>query len=284
MASGSVRVATCQFAVSGSLARNAAMVHRQIDQAVRRRAQVAHFPEAALTGYAGVDLPTPWDGYDWDGLDAAHRAMAEHARRKRVWIVFGSAHRLTGDHRPHNCLYALDPRGRIVERYDKRFCTAGDLQAYSCGDHLSVFSINGVRCGLLICYDVRFPELYRAYRKRQVQLMFHSFYNARAEPGPNVHTAIMRASLQARAATNYTWISGNNASGYYQSWPSVLVQPDGRIAGSLPRHRAGVMVHTVNTRANHYDASAPFRSEAMAGQLCSTRPVSDVRSRRRQSF
>lgn len=79
---------------------------------------------------------------------------------------------LTGDHKPHNSLYIINATGSIVDRYDKRFCagdpeeSAGGLVHYTPGDHLSVFTINGIRCGALICHDYRYPELYREYKRR----------------------------------------------------------------------------------------------------------------------
>lgn len=92
---------------------------------------------------------------------------------------------MTGRHKPHNSLYIIDDRGDLVDRYDKRFCAGdgspnpqtGDLANYSPGNHFSVFSINGVRCGALICHDYRYPELYRQYKRRGVEVMFH-FYHA----------------------------------------------------------------------------------------------------------
>ena len=279
---GTIKVATCQFAVGANAARNGAQVVRQIEQAKRAGADVVHFPEAALSGYAGTDLPT-WDGFDWDGLVAQTQRIQRVAREQKVWVILGSAHRLSGKNRPHNCLYAINPRGQIVERYDKCFCTTSDLRYYSCGDHLSTVVINGVRCGLLICYDVRFPELYRAYKKSKVQLLFQSFYNARAKTA-NIHTSIMPTTMRARAATNYLWVSANNSSGYYQSWSSFLAQPDGQLVQRLPRHRAGVMVNTVDTARSLYDASAPFRHRAMKGILHSGKPVKDARSRNRTAL
>ena len=279
---GVIRVATCQFAVGGDVRRNGAQVRRQIAQAKKKGAGVVHFPEAALSGYAGVDLPG-WDGFDWAALKEETEAVCDLARRTGVWVVVGSAHPLSGRHAPHNCLYVIGPKGRIVDRYDKRFCTNGDLDHYSPGDHLAVFEINGVLCGAEICYDVRFPELYRAYKKRGVQCMFHSFYNARAS-GPGILTVIMRPSLQARAATNYMWISATNASGHYQSWPGVFVQPDGTIIATLKNDRAGVMVNEVTTKEEFYDASAAHRELAMRGILHSGRLVSDPRSRDRRSL
>jgi predicted amidohydrolase len=279
---GVIRVATCQFPVGAAVQENAGQVRRQIAEAAGQGADVVHFPECALSGYAGTDMQS-WDAYDWRLLRTETEAVCDEARRLGVWLVAGSAHPLTGGRLPHNCLYVVDPQGRILDRYDKRFCTAGDLKFYSPGDHLTVFEVNGVVCGCAVCYDARFPELYRAYKKRGVQCLFHSFYNARAA-GPGVLTVVMRPTLQCHAATNYVWISGANASARYQCWPSVLVQPDGRIVGRLARHRAGVMVNAVDTNQQFYDASAPFRDDAIRGVLHSGGLVDDPRSHDRTSL
>lgn len=273
---GILKIATCQFAVGADVKRNSRAIQRLILSASEEGAMVVHFPECALSGYAGVAY-TSWKGYDWELLAAEMGSILQLAKKTKLWIILGSSHRLTGGHLPHNCLYAIDPKGRIAERYDKRFCTVSDLKYYTSGNHFSVFNINEVRCGLLICYDVRFPELYREYKKLGVQCLFDSFHNAR-KTGRNIHSIIMRPSLQAHAATNYMWISANNSSAFYQSWPSVFIRPDGVIVESLRRNRPGIMVNTVNTNTYLYDASAPFRDEAMAGKLNSGELVKDRRS------
>jgi predicted amidohydrolase len=121
---------------------------------------------------------------------------------------------------------------------------------------------------LLICYDVRFPELYRAYKKRQTQVIFQSFYNARAK-GANIHTKIMRQNMQVRAATNYFHLSGNNSSGYYQSWPSVFILPDGTIKAACPQHKTSLIVNEISSTDQFYDASKGHRERAMSGVLYS---------------
>jgi len=288
-----VTVATCQFPVSADIRSNLRYITRQMRAARSRGADVAHFPEAALSGYAGTDFES-FDGFDWGALASAADEVRRHAAEIGLWVVVGSAHRLSGPARPHNCLYIISSDGAVVDRYDKRFCagdpdgTAGDLAHYSPGDHGSSWTINGVRCGALICYDYRFPELYREYARQGVQLMFHSFHAARfsAAKAAAVAAAIgphfaalnraptftfpgitMPATMTASAAANYMWISCPNSSAPQSCWPAFMVRADGITVGRLRRNVPGILVTTVDTGAELYDSTAAWRGRALAGQL-----------------
>ena len=96
-----------------------------------------------------------------------------------LWLVPGSAHFLDGRTKPTDCLYLIGPPGPHRERYDKCMCTPGDQRVYSAGNRLVTRTINGVRVGLAICYDVCYPQIYAAYRERGATVMRHSFYNAK---------------------------------------------------------------------------------------------------------
>ena len=303
-------VATCQFPVSADIESNLGYVLKQSRAASRRGADVAHLPEGALSGYAGTDFES-FDGYDWSGLNGAMAAALDCARSEGIWLVLGSAHRLTGATKPHNCLYVISSSGQIVDRYDKRFCGGdadgrrGDLAHYSPGDHLSVWSINDVRCGALICYDYRFPELYRQYKQAGVELMFHSFHAARASEdmiaaqaealgpkfaavnqGPTFsYPAItMPAAMTTAAACNYIWISCPNSSAQQSFWPAFIVRADGVTVGRLRRNRPGILLTVVDTAAEYYDSTAAWRERAMAGQLNSGTVPVDSRSADRSSY
>lgn len=278
---GKLRVATCQFPVSADVAANSAWICRQLREAKRQEADIAHFPEVALSGYAGVDHEN-LEQFDWDAQRGEFETILALARDLRIWVILGAAHQLTGANRPHNSLYVIDDEGRVVDRYDKRFCTGGDLRHYSPGDHFVTFDVNNVRCGLMICYDIRFPELYRQYRKLGVEVMFHSFYNARQKPG-SIHPKIMPPTAQARAATNAMFLSVNNSCAPH-SWPSLFITPDGLIAKELPLDQPGVMVNLADTSKHYYDASGPYRLDCINGKWNSGEVVVDDRSRNRQSY
>jgi predicted amidohydrolase len=288
-----LNVATCQFSVEENTGQNLDYVLRQMKAAKGRGAHVAHFSEVCLPGYAGVDIKSMKE-FDWDRLQQAHQQIVELARELKMWVIVGSAHQLVGRHKPHNSLYIIDDKGCLVDRYDKMFCTgersgkSGDLAHYSPGSHFSVFEIRGVRCGALICHDFRYDELYREYKKLGVQLMFHSYHNARMKPAKyrsyNIWGTIVPPTMQTYAANNFMWISSNNSATPMSSWPSFFVRPDGIITGKLKNNRAGVLLSTVDTRAKIYDASVAWRDRAMKGVLHSGKLVRDSRSTQRKAF
>lgn len=286
-----LRIGICQFNVEGDVDQNRRAILKQIGQAARQGARIVHFSEAALSGYAGFDIPHT-SAIDWDSLRLATEAICQRAARCGVWVVLGSTHRLSDGHRPHNSLYAISPEGHVVERYDKRFCTGIvepgptlDQAYYTPGDHATVLDIDGWRVGLLICYDYRFPELYRDLKRRGVEVVLHSFHNARHSQRvyeeENIWKDIVPATLMCHAATNHMWISATNSTTRYSLWPSFFVRPDGLVVSRLRAHRPGVMIGEVNPSLELWDAPGPWRKRAMAGTLHSGTTVDDPRSRDR---
>ena len=279
--SGILRIATSQFPVSRNIDSNAVWIERHMRDAKKQNADIIHFPECALSGYAGVDF-TSLDSLDWRRLHTRTEAIMALADTLDLYVLLGSTHRLSEDHNPHNSLYVIDASGQIIDRYDKRFCTKGDLNYFSPGDHFVQFELNGVRCGLLICYDVRFPELYRAYRKLNVDIIFQSFYNARQKPG-GIHPKIMPVTAQAHAGINYFYMSLANSSAAH-SWPGHFITPDGLIEQKLEANKPGILFSEIDINRKYYDASKDFRMDAVNGKLNSGETVQDKKSNDRSSY
>jgi predicted amidohydrolase len=284
----SLHVATCQFSVESKIEHNRRWVLKQIAEAADHGADVVHFSECALSGYLGVDLPDV-RSLDWQRLLAATEDVLEAARRHKVWVLLGSTHRLSDGHKPHNSVYVVDPRGQVVERYDKRFCTGQngrrptlDLCHYTPGNRCTTFRVKGVTCAVLICYDYRFPELYRECKRQGADVVFHSFHNARQMTAPdpqyNIWKTIVPATMATRAAENHVWISANNSTTRPSRWPSFAVRPDGHVVGRLKLHRPGVLLTEMTRDPSLFDAPGPWREAAMNGQLHSGVPVEDERS------
>ena len=146
-------VATCQFPTSDDIQSNFRYISQLMRNAKEQHADVAHFPEACLSGYAGSDFGS-FDGFDWKLLRNCTSTLFELAGELQLWTVLGSTHQLSEPHKPHNSLYLINRDGRLVDRYDKRFCAGnaseknGDLAHYTPGNHFSVFNIEGICCGM----------------------------------------------------------------------------------------------------------------------------------------
>ena len=278
---GKLSIASCQFPVSGNIKENAKYILQQIRKAKIRGAEVVHFPECALSGYGGADFES-YDNFDWDQLKASTKEICELSNELNMWTLLGSTHLLTEDNKPHNSLYVINPNGQIIDRYDKRFCTSGDLDFYSPGDHFVNFKINNVNCGLLICFDVRFPELYREYRKLQTDIIFQSFYNAR-HAKDCIHPKIMPATARVRAGTNAFFMSLTNSSAAY-SWPCYFITPDGLVMNKLPANQPGILISDIDVSKKYYDASRSYRMDAINGKLNSGEVISDPKSTDRTSY
>lgn len=301
-----ITIATCQFPVSAQIERNRQFIVRQISRAKDHGADVVQFPECALSGYADT---ANYQKLTWAELESATRSIIELAGELGLWVILGSVHRLTGKHKPHNSLYIIDDRGEIHDRYDKRFCFGkvgdpeGELVSYSPGDHPCVFDIAGVRCGTLICHEYRYPELYREYKRLGVELVFHSYYTGNfnkkqqremqqivgkkyhgLNPGKTLPQITMPAGMHSRAADNYMWISCSNTSKRESCWPSFVVRPDGVMVGRLRRNTPGVLITQIDTSADFYNATGPWRHRAMNGQLHSGTLVKDKRSANRHEL
>lgn len=286
-----LRVATCQFPVESEISKNLRHVLRQIGESAELRADVVHFSETALSGYAGVDVPNT-DAIDREELRAATEEVMRAAKQRKLWVLLGSTHFLTGNHKPHNSVYIINPRGRIHERYDKRFCTGVegakptlDMCHYSPGDHHSIFRIKGIPCAVLICYDFRFPEIYRDLKRQGVRVIFQSFHNARKtvvdDPAYNIWKTVVPATMSTRASENGFWISANNSAARRSCWSSFSVQPDGDIVGSLKLHTSQVLLTEMDLGRSFFDPSAPWRDRAMRGVLNSGTVIRDPRSTNR---
>ncbi len=304
-----IAIATSAFSVQPDIGRNLRAVLRHLRQAAERGADVVHFPECALSGYAGVDFES-YEGFDWALLRRSTEAVQEEARAHGIWVVLGSSHPLSAGHKPHNSVYVIDSDGELRDRYDKLFCAgpassdAGDLAHYSSGSAFCVFEIAGVRCGVLICHDYRYPELYRQYKRQGVQVMFHSYHAGNVGPerwaamhaatGPENHRfhggagtlpgITMPATMVSMAANNYVWISASNTSAPQSCWPSLVVRPDGVITGRLRRNRPGLLVTEVDPSVPLCDSTVAWRDRSIDGVFHSGELVDDPRSRERREL
>jgi nitrilase len=244
------RVAAIQTVSGPEVAANLAAIEPLVAQAAGEGARLVGLPEYfAIIGLRDRDKV---EAREADGDGPIQHWLAQTARRHRVWLVGGSVPLACPDpDKVWNSLLVYDDAGRRVARYDKIHLFGFDngREKYSeertiaHGRAVQVLDSPFGRIGLSICYDLRFPELYRAMGA--VDLIFV----------PAAFTATTGAAhwetlLRARAIENLCWVvapaqGGRHANGRETHGDSMVVDPWGVVVGRLAKG-PGVVLATVD--------------------------------------
>lgn len=163
-----LQVSCVQMHWATSLERNLDTTLRYIEAAAREGSRVVLFPEANLTSYYFPYLIT----LPKDRVLRALEGVQQAAAKSNLWVITGSIQE--AGERFLNLEHVISPEGRIVHEYAKVQMAGRDEKKYCRGgDKLSLFSIDGIVCTMVICRDGRHPELYRIPAMAGAQILFH---------------------------------------------------------------------------------------------------------------
>jgi predicted amidohydrolase len=268
-------IATCQFPVSADIRLNEEYILKQLVYAKAEGADIVHFSESSLSGYAGIDF-TSFKDRDETLLQVCLEKIRKMTIKLKIWAIVGVHHFERRNKKPFNSLWLINEKGEIVDRYDKRICAGkpGELEHlyYKSGQKPVQFKIKDITCGLLICHEWRYPELYREYKHLGTEIIFQSWYDGNSsrkvylEEGQELG-GLITGTVRGNAANNYLWISASNTSKRESSFASFVVRPDGKIDQQLKRNIAGVLISKINFRKKFFDPSGPWRGRVIKGIL-----------------
>lgn len=165
-----MKIAAIQTVSTPDVDRNLRQAEVLIAQAARAQAQLVGLPEYfCLMGHRDSDKLGIAEAA---GSGPIQQFLVDMARAHRVWLVGGTMPiRADGQEaRVRNTCWVMAPDGSVCARYDKMHLFAFDngrerydeAQVLERGEQPVAFEAQGLRVGLSVCYDVRFPELYRA--------------------------------------------------------------------------------------------------------------------------
>ncbi|WP_240413767.1 carbon-nitrogen family hydrolase [Paenibacillus periandrae] len=185
---------------------NYAKLEKLLEQAVEGeiKPDVIIFPEMWNTGYA---LDRIQELADEEG-QRTHALLSEFARKHQVNIIGGSIAEKQGS-QIYNTIYVYNRAGIRVADYSKihLFRLMDEEKYLEEGTHIGQFELDGVSSGMMICYDIRFPELSRKLALGGAQIVF-----VPAEwPNPRLHH--WRTLLMARAIENQMFVVSCNRVG-----------------------------------------------------------------------
>ena len=164
------KVAVCPMSAQiGDVSANLLRAEQLIREASSQGAEVVLLQELWSTGYdlSQVNrLADPAGG-------AIEELMSRLARELNLHIVAGAI-ALNRDQRTYDTALVFDPSGKRVLEYDKThlFTVTGEDNYFQSGSEIPTVEINGIKCAVMICYDIRFPELARQLALTGVQVLF----------------------------------------------------------------------------------------------------------------
>ena len=247
---GSVKVAGIQMASSPQVGSNLTEAERLIAIAAGQGAKIVVLPEYfCIMGVKDIDKvavrETAGDG-------PIQRFLAKMAKQYKIWLIGGTAPIISNyPNKVRNSCLVFNDKGVQVARYDKIHLFGLDLGTEHYHEENTIESGNEVvvvetpygKIGLSICYDLRFPELYRAMGEIDIIVVPSAFTETTGK-------AHWESLIRARAIENLCYVIAPAQGGYHLSGRethgnSMIVDPWGVILDRLPRG-SGVVIANIN--------------------------------------
>ncbi len=169
--------------------------------------QVILFPEISLMGFvvdpSNAGIAEPMDGY-------AVTHVQRIAREYGVALICGMIEENPAG-KPYNTTFVVDKSGVVLARYRKNhlFTESPEPEVFTAGEELVTFALEGWKCGISTCFDIRFPRLFETYKKAGVECLFSGFNWIQGRNKP----AIMENLVKARAHENQFFFAAVDRSG-----------------------------------------------------------------------
>jgi nitrilase len=247
---GVSRLAALQMVSVPRVADNLAEAGRLIAMAAAQGAELVALPE--YFGIMGMKDTDKVDVREAEGDGPIQQFLSQAAKQHGVWIVGGSVPLVSADsRRVRNSCLVYDNTGKQVARYDKIHLFGfqmGEEQYHEertiePGKQPVTLDTTFGRIGLSICYDLRFPELYRAMKDIDIIFVPSAF----TETTGRAHWETL---LRARAIENLAYVvapaqGGRHENGRETHGDTMIIDPWGAVLNRMPRG-AGVVVADIN--------------------------------------
>ena len=233
-----MRLAAYQFATSGNLNHNFEIIKKAIVQASENKVDLIIFPEGALTGYPPRDL----DGADCIDVKEVSEAIQELQRmvdELDIHVIVGTID--YSDSNYYNRAYMLSPNKNKLW-YDKRALYGWDEDNFIPGNENGIYEIDGIKVGVRICFEVRFPEYFRELYRENTDLDIVLFYDV-ADMDDETRYQMIRGHLITRAVENVTSLLSVNAINPNQTAPTCFINASGVVCEELEKNREGMLIY-----------------------------------------
>ncbi len=234
------RVAAVQMASGPNVEGNLREAERLIERAVEHGAQLVALPE--YFGIMGMREEDKVSLREREGSGPIQAFLAATAKKHGIWLLGGSVPlQCDAPDKVRNSSMLYDESGRLVARYDKIHLFGFEMGEERYSEQRTIEPGNRVvtvdspfgRIGLSVCYDLRFPELYRAMKEIDIILVPSAF----TETTGRAHWEPL---IRARAIENLAYVVAPAQGGYHVNGrethgDTMIVDPWGVVLDRLPR-------------------------------------------------
>lgn len=241
-----MKIAAIQMVSGPDVAANLASARRLLEAAAAQGARLAALPEYFCL--MGMQDEAKLVQAETDGRGPIQQMLATTARELGLWLIGGTLPmRSATKERVRNTTLVFSPDGERVARYDKIHLFAFDNgrehydegRVLEAGSEPASFDAEGIRVGLSVCYDLRFPELYRRYAPCELLAVPAAFTYTTGQ----AHWELL---LRARAVENQCYViapaqGGQHANGRRTWGHSMVVDPWGQVLAVHPEGEGVVL-------------------------------------------
>lgn len=234
-----VKIALGQFKVTqGDTQANLSKMLEMVDQAAAENADLVIFPELAYTGYFLESLELQKLAEPKDGPFV--QQMCKKAKEKRIHILAGYAESCSIPGKMYNSCIFIDDEGKVIENMQKVYAWGQEKLKFCEGKRYPVVETKLGKIGLLICYDVEYPEPSRIEALKGAEILIDcAVWSIPAERRWHV-------DLAGNALFNLLYMVGSNPIGDNCCGSSMIVGPDGEVRAIASRTEEEVLIHEID--------------------------------------
>ncbi|MGH4137096.1 carbon-nitrogen hydrolase family protein [Clostridium sp.] len=144
----------------------------------------------------------------------------------------------------YNSVQLINPETTHYKSYNKRALWGWDIDSFTQGNDIGIYSIDGIKIGIRICYEVRFPEYFRELFRNHVDLCLISFTDV-GKQEQNGKFNLIQSHLESRAAENIMYVLSANSISQYQLPPTCLINPNGLILEVAPINKESLITREI---------------------------------------
>jgi len=218
---------------------NFSCIKRGIEQAAKEQVRFFITQECALCGYPPVERDAV-GSIDFGLIGEMLRRIKKFSAASNMIIAVGAIIKKGETYR--NSIVLVTPGKRNLPSYEKRALWGWDVKNFTPGLSKGIYTIDGIKVGVRICFEVRFPEYFRELFAANVQIAFVSLCDVSDQENLERYE-IIKSHLVTRAVENAMTVVSANSISKIQTAPTCLVDPDGKIIQIAPRDEESLLVY-----------------------------------------